>query len=341
VLTDALLARVCALPHLRDLNIGSTTKVTAVGLVHLADLTRLEKLTLSSLSHAGEGLGDVALKNIVGLKSLRELHVNECGSTDAGARLLEGIQQLTRLELGGEGYLTDAALASIGKLKRLKYLGLSSDASTAQYGRMHFTAVGLRSLIGLQDLEELHLVNQDVTAEFLSFPKLTSLSLGGSTVDDACAERIAAFHGLKSLSLVYTAVTDAGMKAISTLPALQRLNVDSYVVTDAGIEQLKVLKSLEHLSLRATQLTDESVRHVSEMKTLSRLDLHGSGQPGSVVGELFTLDALRQLKALPELRTLYLYNLRSPGALACLRELTQLRAIAMMWVSLTENELDA
>ena len=107
------------------------------------------------------------------------------------------------------------------------------------------------------------------------------------------------------------------------------------------MEHLKAVKSLEMLTLRTTQLTDESLRHVAEMKSLRRLDLHGSGQPGSVTGENFSIDALRQLKALPKLRTLWLTNFRSPGGYLGLKELTQLRELSLMMADIRTEELEA
>src|SRR5262249_11844632 len=70
-LTDELLARFATLPHLRELDISGTAKLTAEGLGHLADLTGLEKLSLSGLGDkGGRTFGDTTLKQVVQLKSL-------------------------------------------------------------------------------------------------------------------------------------------------------------------------------------------------------------------------------------------------------------------------------
>src|SRR5262249_11500809 len=155
------------------------------------------------------------------------------------------------------------------KLKRLTHLSLNSYVGT-EHGWMKFSKDATRLLAALGELEQLHLVGQDVAPEMLQFPRLQSLSLGGATVDDACAARIAACRQLHSLHLVYTSVTDDGLNKLSDLRGLSRLNLDSHVVTDAGIKHLKKLP-LQHVSLRASRLTDETLRHLSEIKTLTRV----------------------------------------------------------------------
>ncbi|MDA1049938.1 MAG: TIGR03067 domain-containing protein [Planctomycetota bacterium] len=340
IATDELLEKLATLPKLRELHIEVTKTLTPAGLKQLGKMQALDTLSLYEVNSEGNGLGDEAMQAVAGLQSLREVRVNNCGLTDAGARHLEGLPQLTRLVLD-EGRLTDAALASIGKLQHLQHLSLSNYVGTVQYGRMHFTAAGLRSLAGLRELDELHLVGQDVSADLLTWPKLTALSLGGATVDDACAERIAACRELKSLSLVYTAVSDEGIKQIATLPALRRLNLDSRVITDAAMEHLKAVTSLQMLTLRTTRLTDESLRHMAEMQSLRRLDLHGSGQPGFAPGENFSINALRQLKALPKLHALWLTNFRSSGGYLGLADLTQLRELSLMMADIRTEDLDA
>jgi len=340
VMSDELLGKLKTLPKLRELDIGTTKLITPAGLKHLAELSSLQKLSLSSLNHDGKGLGDTAIEHIVGLKSLRELHLNQCGTTDAGVRLLEAMPQLTHLELYAEAGLTDAALASIAKLKRLKHVGLNSYVGTEQ-GWMRFSKEATGSLAGLQELEHLHLVGQEVSPETLQFPRLKTLSLGSAVVDDACAARIAECRQLQTLDLVYTNITDAGLNKFADLPELSRLNLDSRVVTDAGIRHLKRLPKLQHISLRASQLTDESLRYLAEITTLTRVDLNGSGEPGVSAGTCYTIAGVQRLKALPNLRTLWLTNFDSAGGFHGLKELSQLRELTMMMTNIRVDELDA
>lgn len=332
VVNDELLAKIKTLPGLRELSIETTKELTPAGLVHLSELASLRKLSLYSLAHDGTGLGDAAIKQIIGLKSLRELSVGECGTTDAGAQLLESLPQLTHLSLSQEGRLTNAALVSIGKLKQLKSLSLNSYVATQQYGQMRFTFTGLKSLAGLQELEHLHLVGHAALADALVFPKLKTLSLGGTEVDDACAARIAACRDLQELSLVFTGITNVGLRQIAELPDLVRLNLDSAVVTDSGVQHLKKLAKLQHASLRVAALTDESLKHLAEIKSLNRVDLYG--------GNAVTISGVQQLKALPDLRTLWLTNFQSPGGFMGLKDLGQLHELSLLMTNLRDDEFD-
>lgn len=339
VMTDELLARLETLPKLRELDLGATKTLTRTGMAHLGKLPALEILRLSSVIHEGDGLGDAALEAVSRIPTLLDLTIAECGTTDAGVRHLEAMPQLTHLTLRQEGRLTDAALASVAKLKRLRQLDLSSYVGTASYGRMRFTPEGLNQLAGLQDLEVLRLPGHAPRADLFPLPKLTSLGVGG--VDDAAATRIARCKDLRSLELQYPDITDDGLKQIATLPGLRHLSLSSGIITDAGMAHLGALPHLEHLELRATGVSDETLRHLADVKTLTRLDLHGSGLPGVNLGRRFTADGLRQLKRLPRLRTLWLTNLQLDGGFGVLKELTQLRELSLMMTDINEGEVAA
>ena len=116
IMNDNLLARLKSLPRLRELHIEVTQGITPAGLAHLGELRTLEKLTLYEVNAEGPRLGDVAIHSLAGLPVLHDLSISECGTTDAGARQLDQLSQLTALSMYQEGHLTDAALESIGKI---------------------------------------------------------------------------------------------------------------------------------------------------------------------------------------------------------------------------------
>jgi hypothetical protein len=340
VMTDDLLGKLASLPKLRELDLGATKGLTRRGVAHLTKLPALEKLVLSAVNDAGDGLGDAAIEAASRVPTLRELSVSECGTSDAGVRLLQTMPQLTHLTLN-EGRLTDAAITSIARLTRLRHLDLSSHVGTISYGRMRFSPGALRQLAKLRELEELQLAGQSPSPDlFLArFPKLTSLSVGD--VDDLAAARMARYRSLRQLGLLDSGITDEGLKSIATLTHLRRLSLRSTVITDAGIAHLRNLPHLEHLELRATRVGDETLGHLAEIGTLTRLDLHGSGLPGAILGRRFTAEGLRHLRRLPRLRTLWLTNLRLNGGFGVLRELPQLRGLTLTITDITESEVDA
>jgi len=341
VMNDQLLARLAALPKLRELHIEVTKGITPEGLAHLGELKSLVKLSLSTVNEAGPRLGDAAIRSVVSLPALRELSLMECGTTDAGAKLLEEMPQLTALDLYGEGRLTDTALESIGKLSRLKSLSLTCYGGSQALGRMHFSPNGIRRLRGLKELETLGLIGHEVPADGLPFPKLTSLSLGHPLVDDAVAARIGELRQLRHLQLSYCLIRDAGLKRIAALPELRQLDISSRRITNEGIESLRAHPRLEHVTLRA-DVSDKSLVHLAHIPALTRLDLYGSGGPGVSLGRNFSIGGLQALKALPKLDTLVLTNLDLPGGIYTgLKELQQLRVLSFMMCNVSDGELDA
>lgn len=339
VMTDDLLARLETLPKLRELHIEVTDAITPGGLAHLARFNALEKLTLYEVNQKGMGLGNDAISSVVALKSLRELNISECGTTDEGARLLESMQQLTHLKLYQEGRLTDAALVSLARLKHLKHLDLTSHGGTERLGRMTFTQQALKHLTALQELESLGLIGHPLPADFFVFPKLISLSV--ADVDDVMAAQIARCQSLQSLVLLRAAITDDGLKQIASLKGLRRLNLRSDYVTDAGTAHLKRLSGLRQLELGPCRVSDETLKHIAEIETLERLDLHGSGNRRGHLGESYTVEGLLQLKALPHLRTLWLNSVALSGDYGDLAQLTQLRQLSFFMANISDGELDA
>jgi RNA polymerase sigma factor (sigma-70 family) len=343
VVTDELLAKLRTLPKLRELHIETTKGITPAGLAHLAKMPRLEKLSAYEMNTEGPGLGDEIIRNVVGLESLRELSITECGTTDAGAKLLEKLPRLTSLTLRQEGRLTDEALKSIGKLSKLRSLSLDSYVGTERFGRMRFSADGVRHLEGLKDLESLHLVGQEVPADALAFPRLTALSLGHPAVDDAVAAKVGELRELRQLELTYCGIGDAGLERIAGLPELRRFSLSSSdtKVTDAGIGYFRTHEHLERVTLRVTGLTDESLGHLARVETLTGLDLYGSGEPGVAPGKNFGIAGLQQLKKLPKLERLRLSNLDLPGrGYVGLKELKHLRELTFMMTNVTDGELE-
>lgn len=338
-LTGEVLRQLATLPKLREIHFTHSATLPIEDLSLLSGLTHLEKVTMSGQLDEATGRGDAAIAALSNITSLHELYIHECGTTDAGAKLLEKMPQLTHLRLYQEGKLTDAALESIGKLRNLKSLDLTSYVGTVTYGRMYFTEKGTSHLASLKKLEVLRLAGHDVSAKTLRFPKLTSLALGGQGVRDDCAAQLPKMVQLKNLSLSFSSITDDGMKHVASLKNLKRLSLDSAVITDKGLSRITGLP-LTHLELRASEITDTSLSHIAKIKTLARLDISGSGRGGARMGNVISALGLEKLKTLPNLQTLWINNLQSVGVGSALAEIKSLRNVTMMMVSISEEELD-
>jgi len=124
------------------------THETDAGLVHLADLTKLESLYLSRTHVTDEGLRHVAR-----LKGLKVLVLSDTPTSDDGLAHLAGMVNLQTLWLAFT-HVSDAGLVHLAGLRGLTDLSLA---------RTQVTDSGLVHLAGLTKLKSLHLGETQVT----------------------------------------------------------------------------------------------------------------------------------------------------------------------------------
>lgn len=157
--------------------------------------------------------------------------------------------------------------------------------------------------------------------EILAFPRLTSLTVEGPSIDDSLAPKIAEQTGLQSLSVQATLIDDAGiaqlaglkflkvidlrlcslitdkaLETLSTMPQLRAVRVSGTNVTDAGIAALLKLPNLSELDLRNCRgVTKAAIEKLADKKSLSMLKIGGEKIDDAVleiVGKLRTLTGL-------------------------------------------------
>jgi hypothetical protein len=114
-ITDATLVCLDSFPHLQKLDLGHTKKlrqstITDAGLVHVAGLKELRRLSLTSTDVTDAGL--IYLK---GLTRLESLNLEETKVTDAGLKDLAGLSKLQTLKLQG----TAVTSAGVRELRRM------------------------------------------------------------------------------------------------------------------------------------------------------------------------------------------------------------------------------
>lgn len=339
--TEELLERVASLPHLTKLELSAAKLQSTSILKHLSGMPKLESFSAAQVTSQDVELGDDVIRSLLPVKSLRALSLNECGTTNAGAKLLEEMPQLTSLNLYQEGKLTDEALKSIRRLSQLKSLSMISYVGTQRLGWMRFSAEGTRLLSRLKRLEILNLVGHEVTAETLELPNLVTLGLGHENIGDDVAAKVAELQSLRNLELNYCRISDTGMKGIAALPNLQRLELSSLTITDAGLAPLGNSQQLRHVTLRAVNASDATLRQFARIKTLNRLDLYGGGAGGLGRGPGYTINGLVELKSLPDFRTLWMTNMTlGAGSYPQLKELPRLTELTMVMCDISEGEVE-
>lgn len=251
-ITDEGLCHLSTLTNLMSLGLTDLTVISEVGLRHLSTLTNLETLTL-----AFNPVSDEMVKVIA------EHHTEKLQVLDLDASSL------------GEGRITDAGLAVLGKLTKLRRLKL---------GYHSFTPAGLAGLSGLTNLESLSLESVEgcVTGDSLrSLSKLVhlrKLNLDSCpTFDDSAMAALAHFTELEHLNIAKT-MFKRGLSYITseTHPRLTFLDISfSEKLDDAGLKYITQLQNLSTLHLFRCpkgHLTTKGTRALLELKRLEMLD---------------------------------------------------------------------
>lgn len=190
-ITDAGLKPLAGLQGLRNLKLFHPGPAfSGAGLAHLADLPRLERLTVAgSLAFNDEGMAAVA--RLGKLQDFRSWHA---GFTDEGVKQLKELKHLKSLYLGQRlAYKppvcpSDATLALVAELKSLEALQLSE-------ARLSFAA--LRQLKQLPALKQLTLDGIDLPKADVARLKeeLPALKIEWTEPNETYRKRIRALFG--------------------------------------------------------------------------------------------------------------------------------------------------
>lgn len=265
--TDGDLQQLAGLEKLRELEVGSSNEFTGAGLAHLAAAKHLEVLRIG-----GRGVGKGgSLEPLRQFTWLRELEFRGFSVDDEALAAIAALKELEIIGLPEE--ITDAGLAHLAGLTRLRRLDLSNGA---------ITDAGLLHLANLDALEELILsdvagVTGSGLAAFAGADKLTRLvldELPGLTDDGL--QGVAKMTQLERLYLP-PQTTDAGLAHLVTLQNLCELQLDRSKVTDAGLAHLAKLPNLDDLSLDHVHLTEAAVPQLAKLRKLRFLSIHDTG----------------------------------------------------------------
>lgn len=124
--TDEVIESISEMKSLRKLVIATRLQLSGVGLIHMANMTRLETLSLER--GAGASLTDNGLKVVCGMGRLRSLKITHCIElSDHSLNYLQRLQKLDSLELScGDdcSNFTDEGARQISKLRNIRRLSL-------------------------------------------------------------------------------------------------------------------------------------------------------------------------------------------------------------------------
>ena len=268
-IADTALEHISKIASLERLTLYMT-QVDGSGLIHLKNLTSLKNLSLSKTS-----ITDASLAHLKEMSWLEELELYDTEVGDDGLAYLKGLTSLTRLILGsidrdsGISPITDAGLAHLSKLTRLKNLGLY---------RTCITDGGLKHLSGLANLETLSLNKTQITGEGFEFLNrlcpLTGLELDEIALTGAGLANLKPWSNtLENLDLTGIKLNDADLAHLRGFKALKYINLRNTPITDAGLVHIKDIMSLETLYFNGTNITDEGLMVLKDLQNLERINV--------------------------------------------------------------------
>ena len=300
------LAVLMDLPALEYLSLN--TGVTDAGLRQVAQLSNLRWLSIADGKMWGPGLAELAK-----LPRLERLCIVQSRSPlfDRHIKYLEGLTQLKGLTLWGSACntLTDASLASIGKLKNLEELYFIRTMP-------RFTPAGVAHLKGLKNLKKVDFAQilwssyagkyngDEVVRQLAALPNLEFIQ-GISCLTAEGMKTLARFRNLKCLHVTMNGPWNGyygptGLSHLAGLDSLEELSIISESLSEADFACLETLGRLKELLVGSRHLTDRGLASIGKLKQLERLTFRFSALGGTGVRK----SGLNQLNGLPNLRFL-------------------------------------
>ena len=187
--------------------------------------------------------------------------------------------------------LTDASLAELAKLKRLRELDIVNSPLSDR---------GVASLAANKHIVELRLVETLITdvglVDLASIPTLKWLDLRDTAVTDAGVNSLK--ESRPGLEVVYDSDGPDLAHLTTKFDTVKTgqtayLSVAGWTIQDRHLWQLEYLRRIESLALNAYHLSDATLARVAGLRELKELDVSSS---------LITGRGLRHVMKLPKLR---------------------------------------
>jgi hypothetical protein len=321
--TDEGLQHLRALRSLKGLEL-TQFPISSRGLAVLKDLPALEYLSLNT------GLTDTGLKDVAQVSNLRWLSIvggrmwgpglaelaklsrleRLCfwGARGGGSiydrhmQYLEGVKRIKSLTLYGTDDLTDASLASIGKIENLEELYFIMAAPK-------FTPAGLTHLRNLKGFKKVDFgmtwagrpgeqYGDEVARQLATMPQLESIE-GIGYLSAEGMKTLATCHNLRCLHVAlkdrrqgYSGPT--GLSHLMGLGSLEDLAIESDdPLPDADLVALEPLGHLKKLSILRPSVTERGLASIGKLTQLA--SLHLSNVPRSGLNHLNGLSNLQSL----------------------------------------------
>ncbi len=249
-----LLAEIPSLESIRGIGY-----LSAEGMKTLGTMQNLKCLHVALKDRFQNYHGPTGVSSLAGLSKLEELALtgNQCLS-DADLVPLESLGHLRDLLVGFNG-VTDCGMTSLGKLRQLEHLTVSTDNA--------MTKRGLNELSGLTNLQTLHVsVHPDerpaideIRLNLGGLKSLTTLHLDNIALEDGDLACLSGLHHLEVVMFQGAVLPETALRNLKDLPALKRLDIGHINCSDgSGLASLGGLTGLRDLTLRG-RITDRAL----------------------------------------------------------------------------------
>ena len=300
-MTDAMLADVCRVDGVTDLNLAGSKRLTDEGVQHLARLSGLKHLDLSATAVTDRGL-----------EVLRELPTLESVSlamtrvTDRGVAHLAPCQELRRVNLSWT-HTGDAALKALAGKPKLHELASGNELSDAGIAVLHELPVfkswhGGETRMGLLSYRVLPnqlLLRGSFTDRGMQHIRGLDGLFGLNLDDRNLAIGAAALEPLVSLPHLEWLAVDARddwMPHIARMPRLRFLGVQDTVAGDEGFTTLSTSSSIEYIwGRRCHNLRRDGFVALAQMPSLRGLSVSCLNVDEAGLSALPAFPALREL----------------------------------------------
>jgi len=287
-ITDADLRRLAGLRHLRRLNL-TRTKITDVGMEHLAKLTGVTDLNL----YYAEYITEDGIAHLKGWTALERLNLRGTKVTSKVFPTLGRLASLKSLDLGYT-QIDDEGFEELAALPHLEELAIGGNRITGACLPLLKPVASLRRLDvgGIQRVDSglwgLALTDYNL-GRLASLTQLQSLNLSGANLSDRGVDRpghaeairtelrdlgpLTRLLNLETLDLSGTPVSGDALAALESLPRLRELRLGlALKIDDSAVERLVALKQVRSLYVGGTGITSNGLARLRAGGRFDKLD---------------------------------------------------------------------
>ncbi len=250
--------------------------LSAEGMKPLGTMRNLKCLDVNLKDRRQGYYGSTGVSYLSALSNLEELRLSgDYCLSDADLVPLELLGNLRGLCVGFNG-ATDRGLASLGRLRRLEHLTVSTDGGLSKRG--------LNELNGLTNLQTLSVKDNhawlhpeakpevdEIRLNLAPLKSLKTLDLAGFALEEGDLASLSGLHQLEWLTLGNKAIPETALRGLKDLPALKNLQIEQITCSNgSGLASLAGLTGLRDLVLRG-RITDRALNQLAGVTSASSI----------------------------------------------------------------------